>query len=50
MRNEKMEQETHGITTKDNDNQDKIQTEDKRLLSPKSGILNQAIRRPPARS
>jgi hypothetical protein len=35
---EKMEQETHGITTKDDDNQSQIQTQDNKLLSPKSGM------------
>jgi hypothetical protein len=35
---EKMEQETHDITTKDDDNQPQIQTQDNKLVSPKSGM------------
>jgi hypothetical protein len=34
----KMEQETHGITTKDNDNQPQIQTQDNKLVSPKASV------------
>ena len=31
--------ESHGETTKDNDNKQQIQTQDKRLLSPKAGYV-----------
>ena len=33
------QQKTHGKTTKDNDNQEQIQTKDKELLDLKSGLL-----------
>jgi len=32
------QRKTHGKTTKDNDNKDKIQTQDKELLSLKGGL------------
>ena len=41
-----MENQTHGKTAKSNDNQTKTQAIDKKLLSPKTGILNQARLRP----
>jgi hypothetical protein len=39
MENQTHEPETHGITTKDNDNKQQIQTKDKKLLNTKADVL-----------
>lgn len=40
------QQKTHCKTTKHNNNQQEKQTNNKQLLSPKTGILDQTRRRP----